>query len=136
MIERPIPAFKISVVQLQCTMCGAETGAVCRCNAIYRPKAQRAAEAVAANPEKSNRALASETGLSEATVRRARDATASDDAVYEPRIGLDGKARKLPSFIPDPPPPIRDELIEEAMEMVRQMTPPERVEFIKRVGRL
>jgi hypothetical protein len=39
-----------------------------------------------------------------------------------------------PSYIPDPPPPIRDELIEQAVELVRQMTAPERVEFIRRVG--
>jgi hypothetical protein len=46
---------------------------------------------------------------------------------------LDGKTRKLPSYIPDPPPPIRDDLIEQAVELVRQMTPPERVEFIQQV---
>ena len=136
MTDKPIPAYKISVVQLQCTMCGAETHASCSCGAIYRPKAQRAAEAVADHPEKSNRAIAVETGLSEATVRRARDATASDDAVDEPRVGLDGKKRKLPSYIPDPPPEIRDLLIEQALDVVREMTPPERIEFIRRVGRL
>ena len=59
-------------------------------------KAQRAAEAVAANHLKSNRAIAKESGLSEPTVRRAR--TASDDAVVdELRIGLDGKARRMPT---------------------------------------
>jgi hypothetical protein len=51
-------------------------------------------------------------------------------------MGLDGKARKLPSYIPDPPPPIRDTLIEQALDLVRQMTPAERVEFIQRVRRL
>ena len=136
MTDKPIPAYKISVVQLQCTMCGAETHASCSCGAIYRPKAQRAAEAVADHPEKSNRAIAVETGLSEATVRRARDATASDDAVDEPRVGLDGKKRKLPSYIPDPAPEIRNSLIEQALDVVRQMTPAERIEFIRQVGRL
>jgi hypothetical protein len=136
MTDKPIPEIRISAIQLQCTLCGAETHASCSCGAVYRPKAQRAAEAVADHPEKSNRAIAAETGLSEATVRRARDATASDDAVDEPRVGLDGKRRKPPSYIPDPPPEIRDSLIEQALDVVRQMTPAERVEFIKRVGRL
>ena len=73
-------------------------------------KAARAAAAVAANPEKSNRAIAAETGLSEPTVRRAR--TASHDAVERTgavgkdlpvaRTGLDGKTRRLPEQKPPP----------------------------------
>jgi hypothetical protein len=130
------PAFKISVTQLQCTMCGAETHAACSCGAIYRPKAQQAAEAVAAHPEKSNRAIAEEIGADEKTVRQARDSTADQSAVEGSRIGLDGKKRKLPSYIPEPPPQIRDWLIEQALDAVRQMTPAERVEFIRQVGRV
>jgi hypothetical protein len=133
----PPPAFHRAVVRLSCSACGAEANASCNCGAIYTPKAfERAAEAVAAHPEKSNRALAKETGTSEATMRRARDATASMTQLDEPRTGLDGKRRKLPSYIPDPPPLIRDELIEQAIELVRQMTPAERVEFIRLVGRV
>jgi hypothetical protein len=130
------PAYKISVVQLQCTLCRAETQAACSCGAIYRPKpSERAAAAVSQHPEMSNRAIAAETGVSEATVRRARESTASGDAVEE-RTGLDGKKRKLPSYIPDPLPEIRDWLIEQTLDGVRQMTPPERIEFIRLVGRL
>jgi len=136
MTDKPIPAYKISVVQLQCTMCGAETHASCSCGAIYRPKAQRAAEAVADHPEKSNRALAKEIGVSYETIRQARASTDNHLSVDEPRVGLDGKKRKLPSYIPEPPPPIRDSLIEQALEVVRQMTPAERIEFIRQVGRL
>jgi DNA-binding CsgD family transcriptional regulator len=44
-------------------------------------KAQRAAEAVAANPQKSNRAIADDLGVSEGTVRTARQSTAQDYAV-------------------------------------------------------
>jgi hypothetical protein len=55
---------------------------------------KRAAAAIEVNPQKSNMAIAKDIGVSEATVRRARPATSSDGAV---RIGLDGKARKLPS---------------------------------------
>ena len=68
-------------------------------------------------------------------MRRARDSTASGDAVEE-RTGLDDKKRKLPSYIPDPLPEIRDWLIEQTLDGVRQMTPPERIEFIRLVGRL
>jgi hypothetical protein len=117
-------------------MCGAETHAACSCGAIYRPKAQQAAEAVAAHPEKSNRAIAEEIGADEKTVRQARDSTADQSAVEGSRIGLDGKKRKLPSYIPEPPPQIRDWLIEQALDAVRQMTPAERVEFIRQVGRV
>jgi hypothetical protein len=136
MIDKPIPEIRISAIQLQCTLCGAETHASCSCNAIYRPKAQRAAEAVAEHPEKSNRAIADNIGVDEKTVRQARASTADHSAVDEPRVGLDGKTRKLPSYTPDPPPQIRDSLIEQALDVVRQMTPAERVEFIRQVGRL
>jgi hypothetical protein len=134
--EKPIPALKISVVQLQCTLCGAETNATCNCGAVYKPKVQRVAEAVAEHPEKSNRSIANEIGVDEKTVRLGRASTADHSAVAEPRIGLDGKTRKLPSYIPDPPPLIRDTLIEQAIELVRQMTPPERIEFVRKMGRL
>ena len=136
MTDKPIPAYKISVVQLQCTLCGAETHASCSCGAIYRPKAQRAAEAVAEHPEKSNRAIAEQIGVDEKTVRQARASTADQSAVDEPRVGLDGKTRNLPSYIPDPAPEIRNSLIEQALDVVRQMTPAERIEFIRQVGRL
>lgn len=59
------------------------------------PAGQRAAEAVAAHPEKSNRAIAEEIGPSEATVRRARDTGASVTQVDEKRIGRDGKTYSL-----------------------------------------
>ncbi len=134
--DKPIPEIKVSVVRLACTLCGAEANASCGCNAIYRPKAQRAAEAIKEHPEKSNRAIADEIGVDEKTVRQARDSTADNSAVDEPRIGLDGKRRKLPSYFADPPPEIRETLIEQALDTVRQMTPPEKAEFIKRVGRL
>ena len=134
--EKPIPAYKISVVQLQCTLCNAETNAACSCGAIYRPKAsERAAAALTEHPELSDRAIAREAGISPTTVGKVRASTIQGEQSDE-RIGLDGKRRKLPSYIPDPLPEIRDALIEQAMGLVREMTPPERVEFIRRVGRL
>lgn len=93
----------ITVQRIVCSGCGAEANASCNCGKAYIPAKQRAAEAIAANPQKSNRAIADETGVSEPTVRRAR--TASHDAVEEPRVGLDGKTRRLPAR----PSPIEDE---------------------------
>jgi len=61
-------------------------------------KAQRAAEAVAANSQKSNRAIAEEVGVDEGTMRATRRATAEHSAVDdEPRRGLDGKSRRMPT---------------------------------------
>ena len=122
----PRPAFRLSVVRLTCSACGVEANASCNCGKPYLPR-ERAAEAVAAHPEKSNRAIADEIGTSEATVRRARDATASGDAVAEPRIGRDGKARRLPSYIPEgaalPPDPSQDEdLIDQIENLFGQLT--------------
>jgi hypothetical protein len=82
--------IEMAVQQLSCTGCGAEANASCNCGKPYVPKKQRAAEAIAANPQKSNRAIAEETGVAEATVRRARGEGASSDAPDE-REGRDGK---------------------------------------------
>jgi hypothetical protein len=119
------PAYKISVTQLQCAACGAETHAACSCGAWYKPKGQRAAEAVAANPEKSNRVIAAETGVSEGTVRTARVELGSDYAVYEPRTGKDGKTRRLPepkaAHVQASPPRINWDQIKSAMAIIRAM---------------
>lgn len=84
-------------IRLACEKCGAETHAACDCGVAYTAAAARAADAIAANPEKSDRAIAAAIGVGRETVRRARKATAPHGAV-EKRIGLDGKARKLPSL--------------------------------------
>jgi Winged helix-turn-helix DNA-binding len=61
---------------------------------------QRAAEAIQANPLKSNRAIAEELGISEPTVRRARKSPASRDApALGKRIGRDGKGYRLPGAV-------------------------------------
>jgi hypothetical protein len=83
--------------QLCCSKCGAKAKATCACGAAYVPAGVIAAKAIALHPEKSNRAIAKETGINESTVREAR-ATAGNPAVE--RIGLDGKTRHLPSHLP------------------------------------
>jgi hypothetical protein len=65
-------------------------------------RAQRVRTAIAQAPEKSDRAIAAELGVGDATVSRARR-TVSGDTV-ERRIGKDGKARRVPTgkIGPDP----------------------------------
>ena len=49
--------------KLECSACGATTDAACDCGASYTPAGARAAKAVAANPERSDRAIAAELGV-------------------------------------------------------------------------
>jgi hypothetical protein len=85
-----------SIARLECSNCGAATDAACNCGAPYVPALARAADAIEKSPEKSNRAIAAETGLGLETVRRARKTTDPDGSVG-PRVGLDGKVRRLPT---------------------------------------
>jgi hypothetical protein len=55
--------------------------AACNCGAPLVPAWQRAAAAIAANPLKSDRAIAEELGVSDMTVGRARKSTATSVAV-------------------------------------------------------
>jgi hypothetical protein len=90
---------------LSCSACGAAGEANCDCGAPYMPASVRAAKAITATPNKSDRAIAAEIGVADRTVNRAR-ATATHDAV-ESRVGLDGKARKQPAKRKRLPPPIK-----------------------------
>jgi ribosomal protein L29 len=81
---------------LACSACGAAGEANCDCGAPYMPASVRAAKAITENPNKSDRAIAAEIGVSDRTVNRARGSTATHDAV-EKRVGADGRARKQPA---------------------------------------
>jgi hypothetical protein len=88
----------MTTLPYKCSSCGASARAGCNCGVPYVPAGDRAAAAVAANPKKSDRAIAAEIGVGNATVSRARrKATVSCDTVVEKRTGKDGKARKQPS---------------------------------------
>jgi|SRR5215475_10367453 len=92
-----------SIAQLVCSSCGAQADAACNCGANYVPAGQLAAQAVTANPELSDRALADATGVGKDTVRRARKkATGASAPVDAPRTGRDGKQRKPPQRQPAP----------------------------------
>jgi hypothetical protein len=92
----PTPVIKLSIQRMVCTGCGAEANASCNCGKAYLPKAVRAAEAVAAHPEKSDRAIAADIGVSQPTVSKARKETTDNNLSVERRIGLDGKTRRMP----------------------------------------
>lgn len=94
----PNTVIQFAVQRLACSACGAEANASCNCGKPYIPAKQRAVEAVKANPQKSDRAIAADIGVAPNTVRAARDTTAQSCAVDEPRVGLDGKIRKLPEL--------------------------------------
>lgn len=91
-----VVSFRKPALEIGCTGCGATVDAACDCGVPYMPAGQRAAAAIEANPHKSNRAIAEEIGVSEGTVRSVRKSTAQDYAV-EPRVGMDGKVRRMPS---------------------------------------
>src|SRR5882724_10641497 len=92
------PVIQISVQRMVCTKCGAEANASCRCGEPYVPKSIRAAKAIATNPQKSDRAIAADIGVNQSTVSRARKSTDADASVGDdkPRIGRDGKTRRMP----------------------------------------
>jgi len=83
-------------LHLHCAKCGVITEAQCGCGAGYVTAGEYARRAIKANPEKSDRAIAEEIGVSRATVDRARKATGSNEPV-EKRTGKDGKKRRMPA---------------------------------------
>jgi hypothetical protein len=88
MSKKPSPDSR----RLFCSQCGAQAKAACDCRgAFYVPARMYAAQAIAANPGKSNRVLAKEIGVDESTVRVARKAVAGNPATDIRRIGQDGK---------------------------------------------
>jgi hypothetical protein len=97
MTEVEIDEFKTDWVkelkQLRCSKCGATTDAICECGVGYVPAHEYAAKALAANPEKSDRAIAAELGIDHKTVAKQRKLTGENSPV---RIGRDRKARRVP----------------------------------------
>lgn len=93
--------IQMAVQQMQCTACGAEANASCNCGKPYVPKKQRAADAIKANPRRSNVDIAEELGVSDMTVKRARDELGSTYVEPE-REGRDGKVYHLPKRDDEP----------------------------------
>jgi hypothetical protein len=80
---------------LRCTKCGVETEAKCSCHKPYGyiPAREAAALAVAAHPDWSDRRLAEAVGVSDYTIREARNSGARNHAPDEKRTGRDGKCQ-------------------------------------------
>jgi hypothetical protein len=80
---------------LRCSECGVHQEAACDCGAPYIAAKEAAARAIRRSPEKSDRAIAAEVGVSHPTVAAARRETGNilPDAT---RVGQDGKVRRLP----------------------------------------
>jgi len=66
------------------------------------PARQRAAEAITANPEKSDRSIAEDIGVGHQTVGRARKIQTGPSGPVA-RVGKDGKARRLPRVVASDP---------------------------------
>jgi hypothetical protein len=98
LVEKRQPA------QLQCSGCGATVDAACDCGLPYERAGVVAAKAVAAHPEKSNYAIAEETGTSEYAVREARKRVTIKNVTGTKRIGKDGKS--YPATKPKKPLPM------------------------------
>lgn len=88
--------FKRHATKLECSSCGVTVDGGCDCGAAYNvTPGRRAAVAVAATPQRSDRAIAAEIGVDHKTVASARRATGERSPV-EPRTGSDGKKRRPP----------------------------------------
>jgi hypothetical protein len=123
------PAIQHSIVRMVCTGCGSEANASCNCGKAYVPKGVRAAEAIAADPNKSDRAIAAEIGVSHTTVQEARKATGNHLPVDE-RTGLDGKTRKLPEPALAKPADLNADaiaLVNKLAQVLRRMDQPDRL---------
>lgn len=107
--------IKMSIQRMVCTGCGAEANASCNCGVSYMAKSARAAEAIRANPHKSDRAIAADLGVSDRTVNRAR---ATNDAPDE-RLGRDGKSYSIRQRVTEDP-DISPELADEAASTGRR----------------
>jgi hypothetical protein len=95
--KRDDQGVPVAFPKLKCIQCHSEVSAACDCGAPYLSPFDLAAQAVKADPEKSNRAIAAEIGVSNQTVMRARKAATAPNGAVEKRRGRDVKRRRQPS---------------------------------------
>lgn len=122
----PPPAIVETLTRYECPKCGNN----CQCGVPYVPKTIRAAEAIKASPEKSNRVIAEEIGVDHKTVGKARaDLEARGD--YSPPefiTGRDGKsypATKQQALPRDPA-----SIIKQIMRLIEQLDDEDRGKLI------
>jgi hypothetical protein len=83
-----IKSKKPITIKLECSACGAAGTASCNCGVAYETAGSRAAKALAADPARSDRAIAKEIGIDHKTVAKAR----GDNSPPEKRVGQDSKS--------------------------------------------
>lgn len=84
---------------IKCTICGAVGELGCdHGEGAYRPLSYFVTEALKKTPERSDRAIAEEIGVSNSTVSVARKQLC-DHRTVEKRVGLDGKMRRMPTRV-------------------------------------
>lgn len=93
--------IKMSIQRMVCIGCGAEANASCNCGVSYVAKSVRAAEAIKANPSKSDRSIAKELGIDHKTVGAARESCGE----YSPeeRIRSDGRSFSIRQRVTEEP---------------------------------
>jgi hypothetical protein len=93
-IQFPLPQMR-PIDHLACRQCGATTEIKCDCGEayVYVPAGKLAEKAIMENPEKSDRAIAAEIGVSHTSVSNARKSVGKD-LPPEKRTGKDGKQYK------------------------------------------
>jgi len=111
---------------LRCPDCGATTDAPCGCGKPYEyirageaaakaVEREREAAVTEGRPERSDRVLAAEVGVSQPVISAARKATDKNLSV-EPRTGKDGKLRRMPTKRPAPQMDIASEAVRPLVE--------------------
>jgi hypothetical protein len=131
--------------KMECSVCGKDADATfhptCGCKAGFRPKREVAAEAIRANPSKSNRMIAEEIGADEKTVRYARAAVADQSAPHTV-TGRDGKTYGARCSTPRPIPAVSEPtpvervraLCENLRSALREFSPDERENVLSEAG--
>lgn len=105
--------IRMSVQRMVCTGCGSEANATCDCGVSYVAKGVRAAQAIKANPKRSDGAIAADLGVDRSTVSRARSDVVHDAPPDDERTGRDGKSYSIRQRVTDDP-DLPPKLIEDA----------------------
>jgi hypothetical protein len=97
MNEQTVETATAEKLKFACTKCGAFAEPKCSCGAEYKflPPSKLAEIAIKNNPNRSDRSIAAELGVSHTTVIRARQSTGTNVPVGDKRVGLDGKHRRV-----------------------------------------
>jgi hypothetical protein len=105
------------ISMIYCSKCGAKAKPGCNCGVAYVPARMFAVKAVAAHPEKSDRAIAKEIGVDHKTVSAARKSVGEKSPT---RVGADGKRYQSTKHMT----PAAAEAMKARAEAVARLFPP------------